>query len=187
MRHTLRVSILAAAAGALLWGAAPAIAGGGCHSGATQADARGTTSFGVAFVDACFTPSVLRVDRGTEITFTNMDPLTHNVGGLGWGNLDDMTKGDAFTASFPDEGIYPYACSYHPMMTGAIVVGDGLGVGNGGVVSVLPVGAPETVASTRSVDAASESGWVIPGAVGLLLGAAAGVGLARVRRTATGS
>ena len=52
------------------------------------------------------------------------------MGGNAWGHFEDMIEGDAFTVRFDDAGIYPFACNYHPGMTGAIVVGDGKGAGN---------------------------------------------------------
>ena len=52
----------------------PAIAGGGCHSGATQGE--GDT---VELLDACPTPTILTIDPGGTVTFVNKDPFTHNV------------------------------------------------------------------------------------------------------------
>ena len=52
--------------------AAPASAGGGCHSPATEG--RGTT---IALTDLCFSPTVLRVAPGSEVTFVNRDTMEH--------------------------------------------------------------------------------------------------------------
>ncbi len=171
---SVRTKILAlSAAGTLaLIGATPVLAGGGCHEGVTQGT--GTT---VEIVDACFTPTTLRVSPGDEVTFVNLDTEAHNVTANAWGYFDRMFIGDGFTASFDESGIYPFGCTYHPGMTGAIVVGDGTGVGSGELVSVLPFEAP-VPADTSS------AGWVPAGAIGLLLGAAVGLGLSRVRRAA---
>jgi outer membrane lipoprotein SlyB len=95
----------------------------------------------------------------------------------GWGYFDRMFTGDGFTASFDGSGIYPFGCTYHPGMTGAVVVGDGTGVGSGEFVSVRPFEAPVP-------PDASSAGWIAAGAIGLLLGAAVGLGLSRVRRAA---
>lgn len=116
-----------------------ALAGGGCHAPATQADGTGQEAATVRLIDACFKASVTTVDPGTAITFVNDDWTTHNVGGNAWGNFDDMREGDAFTMTFADPGIYPFACTYHPGMTGAIVVGDGTGAGSGSAITVDPV------------------------------------------------
>ena len=180
--------VAAVVIGSSMW-AWPAAAGGGCHGGATQGE--GDT---VAMSDLCFSPSVLRVDPGTEVTFVNRDLTMHNVSATEWGHFEDMTKGDAFRATFEEEGVYPYACTYHLGMTGAVVVGDGVGAGSGGQVTVAPIvaGANEisgeapkataTVASTT--DGSSPVGWAVGGAGGFLLGGAAAL-LLRRRRTTT--
>lgn len=171
----------------LMWGGAPASAGGGggCHQGITtgEGDADGAT---VEMLDACFTPTTLQVDPGVKVTFVSRDVgLTHNVGGNQWGYFDDLHEGDAFSATFDEPGTYPYACSYHPGMTGAIIVGSGMGEGNGAVVSVQPFEAPEPLVVTRSVAAERPvGGWIAVGAIGLLFGAAGGIGLMKLRRTA---
>jgi plastocyanin len=127
MRHAIRGGLIAAVVmGSTIW-TVPASAGGGCHQESlTEGD--GDT---VAMSEACFDPGVLRVDPGTEVTFVNQDPMTHNVSATGWGFFGEMNKGDTFQATFDDEGVFPFACTYHPGMTGAIVVGDGLGAGSG--------------------------------------------------------
>jgi plastocyanin len=158
--------------------AAPAAAGAGCHGEVTQG--KGDT---VELVDACFTPAILHVQPGTSVSFVNRDQMLHNVGGGGWGHYDDMDEGDAFTATFDDEGTYPFACSYHPGMTGAIVVGDGDGPGNGFAVDVEPlVLAPEEPAASASGGGA---GWIAAGVIGLLVGGGIGVALRGSRRKAS--
>ena len=180
MRGTaIRAGLVAAAATALLvapW-AGPAVAGGGCHRGLSEGE--GDT---VEMSKACFGPSILKVDPGTEVTFVNLDPMVHNVSANGWGQYEEMYEGDAFTATFREDGVYPFACSYHPGMTGAVVVGKGMGAGSES--SVL---GPSTVTGagtgavdgreiaaeqTSSSDGASPTGWVAGGVLGLALGAA---------------
>ena len=166
IRGLLVVAVLACGA---LWPAGTATAGGGCHSNATQGS--GDT---VEMSKMCFTPSVLRVDPGTEVTFVNNDPIAHNVSAE-WGTDQDLLDGDRFTATFSDEGTFPYACMYHYGMTGAIVVGDGDGpatgalVESGAVVDTTPV-AQERAASAQS-SGSGMLGWTIAGAIGLILGA----------------
>ena len=159
-----------------------ASAGGGCHEGVTQNDATGQESATVEMVDACFTATVTSVDPGTPVTFVNMDGFVHNVGGNQWGHFDDLHGGDSFRVSFDEAGIYPFACSYHPGMTGAIVVGNGEGAGNGAAIAVEPF-APEPKAVTRVVTESSgpPGGFLIlAAALGALVGAGA-VTLARTR------
>jgi plastocyanin len=170
-------------AGLLAPGAGPAQAGGGCHRALTQGE--GDT---VAMVKACFTPSILRVDPGTEVTFVNKDPIVHNVSANGWGQYEDMFEGDVFTATFGEEGVYPFACNYHAGMTGAVVVGDGTGAGSGASVmgpsalteaQTAALDGGETVARRESAGSTSAAGgWIGGGFAGLILGA----GLALVWR-----
>ena len=151
---------------------APATAGGGCHQGVTNGD--GDT---VEMVDACFTPTILTVDPGETVTFVNTDPMTHNVTANVWGYFEGMNEGDAFTATFDQAGVYPYACQYHPGMTGAIVVGSGTGAGNGETVSVDSIELPQAspVVQVRTVTQSSCSapiaiGWIAGAVLGLALG-----------------
>lgn len=181
-RPAICFGLVAAASTAVLtvpW-AGPAAAGGGCHAGPTQG--RGDT---VEMVDACFTPSILRVEPGTEVTFANKDPGTHNVTANGWGMFEDMDQGDSFRARFADPGIYPYACTYHPGMTGAVVVGDGVGAGSGQEVAVGSLEdpaetkpAPATEVATEATTTGSANGpvaWIGGGIAGLTIGAALGL------------
>ena len=167
---------------AWMWPATAAMAGGGCHTGATQGE--GDT---VEMAKACFSPSVLRVDPGTEVTFVNRDPITHNVSATGWGTDRDMDEGDSFTATFADEGTFPYACMYHYGMTGAIVVGDGEGPATGTPV-VGSVFEAEPVSQDRvgGIGAGSEGsnvpGLAAAGGIGLVVGAGLGGLLLRRRR-----
>jgi plastocyanin len=179
-RGKLRILLMLASAGAAVMGpwAVPATAGGGCHEGLTQG-----TGNRVEMVKACFTPSILEVEPGTEVTFINEDPTIHNVSATGWGFLEDMRRGDSFTATFEDEGTYPFACSYHPAMTGAVIVGDGDGIGSGAAVAVgssEESGRSRPQTSPTASTGSAATGWIAGGLIGILVGA--GVGLALGRR-----
>lgn len=178
MARRTAIVLAATALAALTLPASPAVAGGGCHSGVTQGV--GDT---VEMRDACFTPTTLfRVDPGDSVTFVNRDEIVHNVGGNLWGHLDDLTAGEAFTATFEEAGIYPYACSYHPGMTGAIVVGDGTNVGNGETVAVSSFAEPSPVVRLRTVEQGTGSGEVFGWGAGAAIGVAAGLGIGLVVR-----
>ena len=163
-----------------------ASAGGGCHTGVSDNDATGSEAATVRMIDACFTAAVTAVDAGTPVTFVNDDQgLVHNVGGNQWGHFEDMFGGDAFTVSFDEAGTYPFACSYHPGMTGAIVVDGGAGAGNGAGITVEPFEAPppETVTRVVTESATLPTGSLaIAAIVGGLLGAALTIGLTRSRK-----
>jgi hypothetical protein len=126
------------------------------------------------------------VDPGMPVTFVNSDPgLVHNVGGNQWGHFEDMFEGDAFTVSLDEAGTYPFACSYHPGMTGAIVVGGGKGAGSGGGITVEPFEAPPPETVTRVVTESSSlsaGSLAVAAIIGGLLGAAITVGLTRSKK-----
>ena len=183
MIRRVRFVLAAAALATIAIPGPPALAGGGgCHAASTTG-----TGDTVEMRDACFTPTSLRIEPGGSVTFVNRDPIVHNVGGTQWGNLDDMATDDAFTATFADSGVYPYACSYHPGMTGVIVVGFGTGAGNGDMVDVASFAAVEPATATTVSPASappasgpSPVGWIAAGTAGLALGI--GIGLFARRR-----
>lgn len=172
----VRTALVLAAAGAAVlvpWSGS-ATAGGGCHRGMTQG-----SGGRIDMVEACFTPSILQVDPGTEVTFTNQDALVHNVSAYDWGQPDDMMQGDSFTARFTEEGIYPFACSYHPGMTGAVVVGDGTGPGSGTPVTLTSSSDRSDGAPATAEAPSTTLGWVGGTLIGFLAGSLAAMALRR--------
>jgi hypothetical protein len=105
-----------------------------------------------------------------------------------------MEQGDRFSVSFDEEGVYPFACTYHPGMTGAIVVGDGIGAGTGAVIETTASGPTDASPSASLEDASPVSAtadepssawpWVAGGAIGAAIGFGAASVLTRRRRTA---
>jgi len=70
-----------------------------------------------------FTPAVLTVKAGTQITWTNGDDIPHTVVSDAQSFKSKVLDTDekfTFTASKP--GTYSYFCSIHPKMTGKVVV-----------------------------------------------------------------
>lgn len=178
---------LALAALALVPGVAGASGGGGC--GGPVTDAAGTT---VEIKDFCFGPTILRVATGDTITFVNRDPIQHTVLGANgaWGSYDALKHGREATYEFSEAGVYPYVCTWHLGMVGAVVVGDGIG----GAIDTTTAAGPVTLASalaggvqhaeTRSAGPKAGYGlWVaIAGVAGLLVGTAGAFGVQRLRR-----
>lgn len=70
-----------------------------------------------------FTPSTLKIPVGASVTWKNQDSASHTATststGFDSGNLDN---GKSFTFTFTKAGTWAYICSYHPNMTGSIVV-----------------------------------------------------------------
>lgn len=111
--------------------------GGGCHEpfndgSGTQVDLKGN----------CMITTVLHVQTGDIVTFTNRDEVQHTVTGANgsWGSAEPLGAQQSVTQTFTKNGVYPYFCYLHPGMVGAIVVGDasrpGLSTGGG----ALPAG-----------------------------------------------
>jgi plastocyanin len=120
MRRAL-LTIIAVAAGGSALLVTPAIAGGGgCLGKPTEAIAST-----VELRKSCFTPTVTHVDPGQQVAFVNRDGLTHNVIGFGalWGDIKGIGGGETRLFTFTEAGIFPYACTLHPGMVGAVVVG----------------------------------------------------------------
>ena len=163
----------------ILPAAGPAVAGGGCHADLTEG-----TGDTVEMKKACFMPSIIQVDPGSEVTFVNKDPIGHNLWANGWGRYDDMLHGDTYTARFAEPGIYPFACAYHPGMIGAVVVGDGIEAGSRENVSVASASDDAAPAAQARPAAATDQsqvpiGWLAGGAIGLVLGTGLGLFLRR--------
>lgn len=132
MRSAARFSRLATlAAIALLMiqpGPSAAAGGGGCHQPPTHGT--GTT---VRMVQGCMTPTVLRTDVGSVVTFVNGDDMAHNVVSSSF--YEDLPlRDDSVEIRFEGPGVYPYSCTLHPRMNGAIVVGDGVGAADAALV-----------------------------------------------------
>ncbi len=159
--------------------AAPAEAGGGCR-GRASTEGTGTA---VTMREICFVPTVLHVEVGEAVTWTNEDSAAHSVAGatVKWGNYTTYGQAGSVSYRFERPGTYPYYCFEHNGMTGAIVVGDGRGTGAGNTVKAVsvavataaPVAAPAPAAAVANNDDGG-TGWPAVGLAGAL-GLAAGV------------
>jgi plastocyanin len=168
--------------------AVPAAAGGGCHRSMETGPTEGTGTT-VELSLMCMNPTVLRVQPGTTVTFVNKDELLHNLYGAGWAH-GDLAPGQSTSETFPTAGVYPYSCTLHVGMVGAIVVGDGHGSGR--VVDIAPYqpSLPVAAAPAAAVRPADEGAGATPGTpllIGLLamavVGGALGGGVVVRRRT----
>jgi plastocyanin len=111
--------LLVVLAPALAW----ASGGGGCGRAVTDRD--GTR---VGIRNFCFGPTILRVRPGETVTWVNRDAVPHTVLGANgaWGGYDTVRRnGGRVAFRFVSSGVYPYVCTYHPGMIGAVVVGNG--------------------------------------------------------------
>lgn len=167
----LAIAIATVAAVAFPGGAAVASGGGGC--GRPVSDARGDT---VRIRNFCFGPTILQVHPGDEVRFINADSTPHTVMGANasWGSFRQLNVGKHVTYRFTRPGVYPYVCTWHPGMVGAVVVGGGPRMATGAsttasgpVVQVLPQPRIQpAVAAAPAIEPPSpapiSSGWIAP-------------------------
>jgi len=95
-----------------------------------QADPIVNITYEPQITDYGFDPIHLSVTAGDTVTWTNAGAIPHAV------TADDdsfdsglINPGDTFDMSFSAPGNYPYHCTAHPWMKGAITVGSGGGGG----------------------------------------------------------
>lgn len=158
MTRTLRHFAFALVVGsAVAVPAVPAAAGGGGCRDTAPTEGTGTT---VEMTNFCMSPSTLRVAPGTTVTWKNVDPVVHNLFALGWGH-GVVEAGASVSQTFADPGTYAYACTLHPGMVGAVVVGDGTG-------DAAELAAEPVVAVAPETDDDSSSGAGAPLVIGLL-------------------
>ncbi|MFN2389973.1 MAG: hypothetical protein ABR575_10275 [Actinomycetota bacterium] len=186
-RRTVVLMLLIGVVGASA-AAVPAHAGGGCHEmqeEVTSARASGTVT--VPMEECGFSPTVLHVDPGTVVTWTNRDPVPHTVTGalFTWGDQAGIQRGGEVSHRFEDEGVFPYYCILHPGMVAAVVVGNP-DAGAAAAAPIQPAAGPQAPAGATDTErraADTTSPWAAAG-LGLaivVLTAAAGVALVRRR------
>jgi len=172
---------------------AGASGGGGC--GRPVSDARGSR---VRIASFCFLPTILRIRPGQAVTFENRDGFAHTVLGANavWGSFSQVRSHRAVTYRFTRPGVYPYVCTYHPGMVGAVIVGNGSahGEATAAVTAAGPVVAVDSamrrapVSTTNAVPPAAVSpssriaGWQMVLVVSLLVATVALVAIERRRR-----
>lgn len=149
-------------------------AGGGCHLGVPSEPEPANR---VVIEHACFGPVVASVKTGTTVTWVNDSGIEHNITGPAIG-FTELPGKATHAMAFNTPGIYVYACTIHPGMSGAVVVRDGA------PESGAPAAAPAAAPVVAPVAAADDSKQAVPTAAGLA-GAgvvALGVGALVVRR-----
>jgi len=143
---------------ALLMAPAVALAGDPCFHGFDMPTATVASTSQVQTMPCAFSPSVAYVPVGTTVTFVNNSQDSHLVTGANqaWGSRDvALGARSRVTQTFDKAGVYPFACSFHTGMVGAIVVGAdsvaGLAPGSG---DAAPAAASTTApaASDQPID-----------------------------------
>ena len=82
-----------------------------------------TGSTEVKIDNFAFTPGVITVKAGTQVTWINHDDIPHTVDSTeGKFKSAAMDTEDKFQFRFTEPGEYPFFCRMHPKMTGKIIV-----------------------------------------------------------------
>jgi plastocyanin len=70
-----------------------------------------------------FSPTPVKIAKGTEVTWTNDDDIPHSIvlGALGV-RSHALDTGNTFTYRFDRAGTFSYICGLHPQMHAQIVV-----------------------------------------------------------------
>lgn len=75
----------------------------------------------VSIKNFSFSPSDIKVKRGTTVTWKNEDTSTHKIKSDTF-ESGDITTGNTYQFKFEDTGTFNYICSIHPSMKGTVTV-----------------------------------------------------------------
>jgi plastocyanin len=103
----------------------PTTAGAATATTAASAAAGGEAPMAVTvdIKDFKFVDADIKVAVGGTVTWTNGDTQQHTATAAGKFDTGPIKPGDSKTVTFDDAGAVPYACSFHPFMTGTVTVG----------------------------------------------------------------
>jgi plastocyanin len=110
---------------------APAAAGTATTATTALAAGTATTAGGasatsgapaVSIGDFMFQPDAIKVPVGGTVTWTNNHTQPHTATSAGNFDTGSIAPGSSKTITFPTAGTYSYICSFHPFMTGTVVV-----------------------------------------------------------------
>jgi plastocyanin len=68
-----------------------------------------------------FSPQTLNIKKGTVVEWKNDDLVPHTATSASF-DSGSLGRGNSWRHTFTKAGQVPYACTFHPMMTGVIVV-----------------------------------------------------------------
>jgi plastocyanin len=105
--------------------AAPAPAAALPSAGTTVAPtgSASTDAATVGIADFAFAPAPVDVAVGGSVTWTNNDKQQHTATSAGNFDAGAIQPGSSTTVTFDKAGSFTYICSFHPFMTGTVVVG----------------------------------------------------------------
>lgn len=91
----------------------------------TSPSASPTTSSTVTIQNFAFSPATIEVKKGTTVTWTNNDSVTHTVtetDGQAGPKSGELDPGKSYSFTYNSVGTFKYDCSIHTSMTGSVTV-----------------------------------------------------------------
>ena len=77
----------------------------------------------VSIQNMAFYPAVIKVKKGSAVTWIQNDRMTHDVVSSDKHfKSQHLRQGQSFTQQFDQPGVYNYYCSLHPSMKGQVIV-----------------------------------------------------------------
>lgn len=81
----------------------------------------------VSIRNSSYSPSAITVKKGTTVTWTNNDPIEHDIvpdspSDAFKGSDGLLANGESYSFTFDTVGTYTYHCTPHPFMKGTVVV-----------------------------------------------------------------
>lgn len=123
---TTPTTVPVAAATTTIVTAAPATAAAPATTDVASTAASGSAPAGnsaVGIANFKFTPPTINVPVGGSVVWTNNDTQQHTATSSGNFDAGAIQPGGSATVAFPTAGSFTYICSFHPFMTGTVVVG----------------------------------------------------------------
>ena len=88
---------------------------------AAGADAAASAAKTVQIKGFALRPAAVRVNRGSQVAFTNSSNVAHTATGAGF-DTKRITPGKSATVRFEKAGTFAYHCKIHSFMKGKVVV-----------------------------------------------------------------
>lgn len=77
----------------------------------------------ISISNFAFSPATLTIKRGTTVTWTNNDSVSHTVSGdVSGPNSSPLSNSEKYSYTFNGAGQFGYHCNIHPSMKANIVV-----------------------------------------------------------------
>ena len=86
--------------------------------------AQAASTVTVEITNFVFQPATVTIQVGDTVTWTNLDSAAHTATHTAASPLFDgvMSTGESFSYTFTQAGTFDYLCTFHPEMTGTVIV-----------------------------------------------------------------